>query len=133
MVAPDARLLPVEPKVTGRMWPEAGASGELVVHTNYVFVYAFDTPQPTTDLMDVLVVVRAEVDYVLRAGDSWTSGSRGWWYDRAGGYAYSIACDAYRKGFLAPVITGPKTATSSQDRAAYFNPDAPLPAASGCP
>ncbi|HEU5476159.1 MAG TPA: hypothetical protein VFV67_36505 [Actinophytocola sp.] len=133
MVAADARLLPVEPKVTGRMWPEAGGAGELVVHTNYLFVYAFEAPEPSTDLMDALVVVRADVDYILRAGDSWAAGSHGWWYGRAGGYAYSIACDAYRKGFIAPVITERKTTTPSGDRAAYFNIDTPLPATSGCP
>jgi hypothetical protein len=135
LVADRTRLLPVEPKVNGRMSVSAGEPGELVVHTNYVFVYPFltDSPDAVDDPMDVLVVVRAQVDYVLRAGDRWTAGSQGWWYGSVGGYAYSIACDAYHRGFLAPVITDRGTTTHGVDRGAFFNPDGPLPKASGCP
>ncbi|HET9142563.1 hypothetical protein [Actinophytocola sp.] len=135
LVADGTTLLPVAPKVTGRMRVTAGAQpGELVVHTNYVFVYPFrtDTPAEVDDPMDILVVVRAQVDYVLRRGERWTEGSQGWWYDAVAGYAYSIGCDAYRRGFLAPVLTERKTTSPGPDRAAYFNPDGPLPQASGC-
>lgn len=136
LVADGSRLLPVDPKVTGKMSVKPGGAGELVVHTNFVFVYAFhtDTPDKIVDLMDILVVVRAEVDYVLRTGDRWTPGSQGWWYGEAGGYAYSIACDAYHKGFLAPAFTERTTTeVSAADRSLYFDPESSLPAASGCP
>ncbi|HEV8556995.1 MAG TPA: hypothetical protein VGR06_11445 [Actinophytocola sp.] len=136
MVAPGTRLFPAEPKVNGGMSVRAGGAGELVVHTNYVFVYAFstDTPEKVDDLMDILVVVRAEVDYVLRTGNRWTRTSQGWWYDKAGGYAYSISCDAYRRGYLAPAFTEHAvTEPAAQDRARYFDPGSPLPTASGCP
>jgi hypothetical protein len=135
LVAADAQLLPVEPKVNGRMWVSASGPGELVVHTNYVFVYPFrtDGPDAVVDPMDTLVAVRAQVDYVLRAGDRWAEGSRGWWYGPVAGYAYSVACDAYRGGYLAPAGTHRETAASGQDRGAYFNPDGPLPRTSGCP
>src|SRR5207237_1379435 len=87
----------IVPPVAGPMSVKGGNPGELVVHTNYVFVYAFqpDNPAKVADLMDILVVVRADVDYILRTGNRWTAGSQGWWYGAAGGYAYSIACDAY--------------------------------------
>lgn len=136
MVAADARLLPVEPKVNGRMSVHAGGEGELVVRTNYVFVYAFgtDRPERIVDRMDILVVVRADVDYVLRTGDRWARGSQGWWYDRTAGYAYSIACDAYRKGFLAPAVTEhAETQVPGHDRGTYFDPESALPATNGCP
>jgi hypothetical protein len=136
MVAKDSKLLPVEPKVSGAMTVKVGGPGELVVHTNYVFVYAFstDAPEKIVDPLDVLVVVRAKVDYVLRTGDRWTRGSQGWWYGETGGYAYSIACDAYHSGFLAPAFTE-RTASeaSPKDRSLYFDPNSTLPAASGCP
>ncbi|HEV2783852.1 MAG TPA: hypothetical protein VGX25_31080 [Actinophytocola sp.] len=135
MVAAGTRLLPVEPKVNGRMTVRAGGEGELVVHTNYVFVYAFhtDRPEKIVDPMDILVVVRAEVDYILRVGDRWARGSQGWWYDKTAGYAYSIACDAYRKGFLAPAFTDPThTEAHGRDRGVYFDPTGPLPPTSGC-
>jgi hypothetical protein len=135
LIAAGSQLLPAEPKVTGRMSVEAGNAGELIVHTNYVFVYAFhtDAPEKVVDLMDILVVVRAEVDYVLRTGDRWTQGSQGWWYGETAGFAYSIACDAYHKGYLAPAFTERTTEVPGQDRSRYFDPDARLPAASGCP
>jgi len=136
MTAANTQLLPVAPKVSGTMSVAAGAPGELVVHTNYVFVYAFhtDNPDKIVDVMDVLVVVRADVDYIFRTGDYWAKSSWGWWYGKTGGYAYSIACDAYRQGFLAPAFTErTQTEVSGQDRTAYFDPSSPLPSASGCP
>jgi hypothetical protein len=136
MVAKGNALLPVEPKVDGEMAVGAGSAGELVVHTNYVFVYAFQPDGPTrlVDAMNTLVVVRADVDYVLRVGDRWTPGSQGLWYGDATGYAYSIGCDAYRRGYLAPAVTE-RTVTSNPNRepATYFDPTSPLPATSGCP
>jgi len=136
LIAKDNSLLPVEPKVEGTMTVSAGEAGELVVHTNYVFVYAFAPPGPTrlVDAMNVLVVVRAEVDYVLRSGDRWTPGSQGLWYGAATGYAYSIGCEAYREGYLAPASTERAvTANGTRDPATYFDPTSPLPATSGCP
>ncbi|MGH3861910.1 hypothetical protein [Actinokineospora sp.] len=134
LVSKGSPLLPVEPKVNGRMWAEAGGPGELVVHTNYVFAYAFEGPQ-TTDPMDSVVVVRAEVDYVLRSGGRWTAGSQGLWYGGVGGYGYSISCVEYKKGFLAPAFRdGDKIhRVPRRDRDTYFDPTAPLPAESGCP
>ena len=134
LAAQDTPLAPVEPKVAGTMSVRAGGPGELVVHTNYVFVYAFVAPAKIVDLMDILVVVRADVDYVLLTGDRWTPSSRGWWYGAAGGYAYSIACDAYHRGYLAPAFTERvATEPSAQERGLYFDPNSPLPPASGCP
>jgi hypothetical protein len=136
LAALGTRLYPVDPKVAGSMSVRAGGPGELVVHTNYVIVYAFrpDAADKIVDLMDILVVVRADVDYVLRTGDRWTPGSQGWWYGAAGGYAYSIACDAYHKGYLAPAFTEHTSVEASpQERGVYFDPASPLPPASGCP
>lgn len=136
LVAPGSTLLPVEPKVSGTMSVSAGDAGELVVHTNYVFAYAFEPPSPTrlVDAMNVIVVVRADVDYVLRTGDKWTPGSRGLWYGDASGFGYSIACDAYRNGYLAP-FTSERNVTRQPDDVepgAFFDPTAPLPPAGGC-
>jgi hypothetical protein len=136
MVAKGNQLLPVEPKVDGEMAVTAGNGGELVVRTNYVFVYAFrpDGPTRLVDAMNTLVVVRADVAYVLRAGDRWTPGSQGLWYGTATGYAYSIGCEAYRRGYLAPASAERAvTANQSRDPSMYFDPTSALPATSGCP
>jgi hypothetical protein len=136
MAAKGSALLPVEPKVDGEMSVSAGDAGELVVHTNYVFVYAFAPEGPTklVDAMNLLVVVRADVDYVQRDGDRWTRGSQGLWYGKATGYAYSIGCEAYRKGYLAPAVAERAvTENPKRDPSTYFDPASPLPATSGCP
>jgi hypothetical protein len=136
MVAKGNALLPVEPKVDGEMTVRAGHPGELVVHTNYVYVYAFRPAGPTrlVDAMNLLVVVRADVDYVLRSGDRWTAGSQGLWYGAATGYAYSIGCGAYRHGYLAPAATERAVnANPNREPKTYFDSDSPLPATSGCP
>jgi hypothetical protein len=84
--------------------------------------------------MNVLVVVRADVDYVLRDGDKWTAGSKGLWYGDAIGYAYSIGCDAYRQGYLAPAASERSvTANPKREPGTYFDPASPLPSTSGCP
>jgi hypothetical protein len=137
LVAPGNTLLPVEPKVSGSMSVRSGDAGELVVHTNYVFAYAFEPTAPTrlVNAMNVIVVVRADVDYVLRAGEKWTPDSRGLWYGDAVTFGYSIACDAYEQGFLAPyTVDGSATGGPGDDSRpdAFFDPTAPLPAAGGC-
>lgn len=136
MVAAGSALLPVAPKVSGSMTVDAGDHGELLVHTNYVFAYAFEPRGPTklVDAMNVIVVVRANVDYVLRSGTRWTPDSRGLWFGDASGYGYSIGCDSYRKGFLAPASTEPSVSAPADKRepGTFFDPGAPLPAAGGC-
>ena len=136
LVAAGSTLLPVEPKVSGSMSVSAGDDGDLVVHTNYVFAYAFEPPSPTrlVDSMNVIVVVRADVDYVLLSSDKWMAGSQGLWYGEAAGFGYSISCDAYRKGYLAPFVSE-RSVTRQPDGVepgVFFDPTAPLPPAGGC-
>jgi hypothetical protein len=103
LIAPGNPLLDVEPKVTGTMTVEAGAPNQLIIHTNYLFAYAFepDDPSAVSDPMDLIVLVRAQVDYRLLK-EGYTEDSLGLWYGHVGGFGYSIACDWYKKGFLAP-------------------------------
>lgn len=135
MASTDSRLLAVEPKVKGEMTVTPGDAGEIVVSTNYVFVYAFESEVPLrlVDAMNAIVVVRADVDYVLRVTDRWTEGSKGLWYGDATGYAYSIGCEAYQKGYLAPASAERAVTTQpEQSRSSYFDPSSPSPPAS-CP
>lgn len=135
MVSAGAQLLAAEPKVRGEMSVTPGEAGELVVSTNYVFVYGFvpAVPLRLVDAMDAIVVVRADVDYVLRATDRWTEGSKGLWYGDATGYAYSISCEAYQKGYLAPASAERAvTKRPEQSRSSYFDPTSPAPPPS-CP
>jgi hypothetical protein len=136
LVASGATLSAAETKVRGDMTVVSGESGELVVRTNYVFVYAFEPAEPVrlADVMNTIVVVRADVDYVLREGPRWTEGSTGLWYGDATGFAYSIGCEAYKKGYLAPAATERAVTTKApQDPAAFFDPANSRSPAQGCP
>jgi len=135
LVSSDSELLPAEAKVNGEMSVSRGEDGALVVHTNFVFAYAFRPSEPTRllDAMNVIVVVRADVDYALRWGDKWTPGSQGLWFGEGIGYAYSIGCEAYQRGFLAPAITERAVAGEPvREPGAYFDPTSPLPTTRGC-
>ncbi len=135
LVSAESELLPSEAKVNGEMSVSRGEDGSLIVHTNYVFAYAFRPSEPTRllDAMNVIVVVRADVDYALRWGDKWTPGSQGLWYGDASGYGYSIGCEAYRRGFLAPATTERAVAGEpAREPGAYFDPTSPLPTTRGC-
>jgi hypothetical protein len=130
-------LLPAVPKVSGRMWAEKGTRpGELVVHTNYVFAYAFaiDDPGKLTDPMDIVAVDRWDVDYsVLTSG--YTPSSLGIWPVRSQGFTYSMGCEALRAGYLAPAYSerrDPGGTSTQGDRGTYFDPGSALPATSTC-
>ncbi|GAA2994720.1 hypothetical protein [Actinokineospora diospyrosa] len=137
MLDNGAQLLPATPKVKGAMRVEAGKVGELVVHTNYVFAYAFtaDKVDLPLDPMSVVVVVRADIEYVMRKGPRWAPGSLGLWYEKVDGFFYSISCDSYRKGFISSDYRdrAPGRNQAKHDRVTYFDPEADIPLESGCP
>ncbi|GAB3875500.1 hypothetical protein GCM10029964_019840 [Kibdelosporangium lantanae] len=131
-------LLPVAPKVSGRMWAEQGThNGEILVHTNYVFAYAFNTDHPDqlTDPMDVVAVDRWDVDYSVLTGN-YKPSSLGIWPVKSQGFTYSMGCEALREGYLAPAFSEkhgtPKTDEPPPDRTTYFDPGSTLPATSTC-
>ncbi|MCE7011531.1 hypothetical protein LWC34_53285 [Kibdelosporangium philippinense] len=136
-LATGFRLLPAEPKVRGRMWAEQGNKpGELVVHTNYVFAYAFDTSEPDRlrNAMDIVAVGRWDVDYSV-LGDKYAATSRGVWASRSHGFTYSMGCDALQAGYLAPAYSQRRDgegSDQSEDRTAYFDPSADLPSQTTC-
>jgi hypothetical protein len=131
-------LLPAAPKVRGKMWAEQGnRNGELVVHTNYVFAYAFkvDKPDQLADPMDIVAVDRWDVDYSVLTG-KYAPSSLGIWPVRSQGFTYSMGCDALRNGYLAPAYSERRASaavnTLNRNRTAYFDPGSALPATSSC-
>ncbi|CCH28717.1 hypothetical protein ABZ816_27345 [Actinosynnema sp. NPDC047251] len=138
-IAKGQRLLPAGPKVNGTMTAEAGQPGELVVRTNYVFAYAFETDKTPTSPMDVVVVRRVTMTYVVRSGDTFAPESNGLWTDDTDGYDFSIACEAAKQGFLAPGISErPDRADDTGDGAGdgpsedYFDPNRSLEIRDSC-
>lgn len=131
-------LLPATPKVSGKMWAEQGTHpGELIIHTNYVFAYAFNDAHPDqlTDVMDIVAVDRWDVDYSVLTG-KYAASSLGIWPIKSQGFTYSMGCEALREGYLAPAYSehhgSPMTDTPPQDRTTYFDPGSTLPATSTC-
>jgi hypothetical protein len=143
-VARGTKLLPVEPKVSGSMTAQVKGPGELVVHTDYVFAYAFftDRPDQLRGPMDIVAVTRVRYDYIFRSGPQFRPESHGMWSGHATGHSYSIACTASRDGFLAPSFTDTpnQRAQTKQGSSAeegrpedYFDAAKPMPTINTCP
>jgi hypothetical protein len=136
-IADGFALLPVPPKVTGSMWAEEDSDGALLVHTNYVFAYAF-APADQDDIqgpMDIVAVNRVDADYKI-TDDRWAEQDQGIWPGVASGYNYSVACEAFRRGELAPAYSERLITTEGEDTAdeeAAFDPRSPMPTTSTCP
>ncbi|HEX6356914.1 hypothetical protein [Actinophytocola sp.] len=136
-IADGFHLLPATPKVMGEMWAEQAPDGALTVHTNYVFAYAFapSAPDRLNDLMDIVTVDRFEADYTI-TDERWPETDRGLSPGPVRGYGYSIACDAYQRGELAPSYSGqrqPPDPDDGLDATAAFDLEYPLPTTSSCP
>ncbi|WP_134734037.1 hypothetical protein [Amycolatopsis nivea] len=127
-------LLPVPPRMTGRMTVRPGASGELTVHVSYVVAYAFDPGSRVVyGPADLEPFVRVDRDYVLRSGPRWAPGSRGLWTGDGGGFYTSIACRTGNPEDLAPAFSDPDYGGPSMSRApGQFDPDKPLPTKGNC-
>ncbi|SHF44412.1 hypothetical protein [Streptoalloteichus hindustanus] len=128
-VSKGQRLLPVEPKVNGRMWVESGEHGTLAVHTNYVIAYAFDPgDKKPIGPMDIVALERWEATYLVG------NDIKGLWPGKAQGFTYSIACGEAKKGFLAPSISERRLdgKPAKHDSAYYFDPANPMGDENAC-
>lgn len=134
-IADGFRLLPVPPKVNGTMSATVGEDGSLIVHTDYVYAYAFHTDRPRElhDAMDIVAIGRWKADYPV-LGSTWSKPERGVWVGVYSGFTYSMACGAAEKGMLAPLyseyrMSGP---TASHEPEVYFDVTQPITDEDGC-
>jgi hypothetical protein len=135
-IADGFHLLPTPPKVTGSMWAAEDADGALLVHTNYVFAYAFDPvdPEVVHGPMDIVTVDRFDADYSV-TDNRWAAADRGLWPGSVSSYGYSIACAAYKGGQLAPSYSERVVGEGAEDvdEKDAFDPKRPMPTTSSCP
>jgi hypothetical protein len=135
-IAKEVRLLPVPPKVNGKMSASVDGDGSLVVHTDYVVAYAFhtDKPEQLRQALEVVAIVRAQADYTLY-DKRWAKTSQGLFLTNIHGYTYSMACGPAKKGFLAPLYSerAPDGPTASREPKDYFDPNQTLSVENGCP
>lgn len=139
-IAPGHQLLPVQVKVTGGMWAEETRDGTLAIHTNYAFAYAF-APADLTQIkgpLDIVAVERFKSDYLYH-DDRWPQPSQGIHPGKTEAASYSIACEAHKRGELAPTYSEPHSPTEpssatepATNEAAAFDPAQPLPKTATC-
>ncbi|MGW7535080.1 hypothetical protein [Amycolatopsis sp. NPDC054798] len=128
------RLLPVRPKMTGKMTVAPGEAGELNVHVSYVVAYAFDPGHHVIEGPgDLEPFVRVGADYIVRSGSAWEQGSRGLWMNKFEAFFTSVSCDALKNRQLGPEFADPNfTGPSLTAEPGQFDPDKPVPAKGNC-
>ncbi|WP_052314613.1 hypothetical protein [Nocardia thailandica] len=135
-IATGYPLLPVTPRVTGTMTTALDDDGELIIHTNYVVAYAFDTPHPEmlTGPLDIVAVDRWEAAYRWIDNPAYDAESQGIYYGPMRGHQFSIGCALHRQGFTAPDYTNRVWTGTPAERPAeaYFDPSQPMPTKDGC-
>ncbi|WP_116049989.1 hypothetical protein [Amycolatopsis palatopharyngis] len=135
-IDPRFRLLPAEPKVSGRMWAEEGADGALRIRTNYVFAYAFDPGEQARPAapLDLVAMVRADVDYDVRTGPRWYERDQGIAFGGGQIGVYSMACEPTRRGLLAPAYSESEFTGLPEGRGpgTYFDHSRPMNFGNSC-
>jgi hypothetical protein len=140
-IADGFHLLPVSPRINGRLSAQPGAnSGELIIHAEYVVAYAFDTPYPEQlrGPGDIVAFVRNDESYLLRTGSHFFKADQGLSFGDGTkpGEVYSMACTPFKAGYIAPSYSEPAIArpggTSGQDETAIFDLNKPMSIAHGC-
>ncbi|NUR69221.1 MAG: hypothetical protein HOU81_00115 [Hamadaea sp.] len=133
-IATDAKLAPVEPRVSGRLtYRAAKLNGHqaLEVITNYVWVYAFDVPSGWTGSRTT-VVHGEEHWFFIRSKNALLM-----YLQDTDGYWSSMDCASAKQGLTAPWRGGPAEAkpTSTpfdEPTEAYYQPDHSLDIAESC-
>jgi len=127
-IADGYQLLPVPPRVSGDMTSSVDERGELVVHANFVYAYAFEPPShlaPSTP-WDIVSVIHENADYLIVDGKPWPSTEKS--------YFYSINCDLLQQGLLGPGFSGRGTTPrpDAESPQAYYDPKHPVTGPDSC-
>jgi hypothetical protein len=116
-IADGYQLLPAPPRVTGDMTSSVGEHGELVVHTNFVYAYAFQpgSHQAPATPWDIVSVIHENADYVIVDGKPWPSTEKA--------YFSSMNCELTQQGLLAPQYSGRGASQlDAEQPQAYYDP-----------
>jgi hypothetical protein len=132
-LAPGRRLL-APPRVDGSMTVRTGKHGEVVVATDYVFVYPVAGDLPVYDRAATHVIVRAKVDFSFIADQRFIAANQGVMVSVPGAFSFNIDCALIARGLLAPSskLAAPG-ATPDRERSEYYRAGTPIPAEQGCP
>ncbi len=133
-LAPGSTLL-APPRYKGTMTVKAGPTGDVVVATDYVFVYALKPAHEVYDRVDTHIVVRSQMEFQFIADRRWSDADQGVSFGRSSGYYSNMDCAQFERGLLAlPSPSDPTgTGVEALDPKDYYRVDIPLPTASTCP
>jgi hypothetical protein len=127
-IADGYPLLPAPPKVNGDMTSSVNERGDLVVHANYVYAYAFQpgSHQAPATPWDIVAGVHENTDYEIVDGLPWPSSGNS--------YFFSMNCDMAQQGQLAPQFSGRAAALriDAERPEAYYDPKHPVALPRGC-
>lgn len=126
-IADGYPLLPVPPRVSGAMTSSVDSHGDLVVHANFVYAYAFQpgSHQAAATPWDVVSVVHENTDYAIVSGKPWPQGEKS--------YFYAMNCDLAQQGQLAPAFSGRAAGRPDGDRPeTYYDPKHTVDIPQGC-
>lgn len=124
------RLLPAVPKTRGTITVREGDPGELRFTAKVSIAYAFDTDDPgrLMDALDIVSVVKANLDLGFYTGPNWERAGHGVHLLESRGAVFSMNCDAAKKGLLAPYYSDRRWTNqpAKHDEEHYFDPAKPL-------
>lgn len=133
-LAPDARLAPDPPRVSGRITYQATRDGngvrELAVTTNFVWVYGFRDPGARSGYS--VVLLHDTVVWHLPYPDDVAAASRGLWLYDMSSYGWGLDCGTIRQGLIRPGGLDPAAAPFPEDPEALYDPDHPIAVPTHC-
>ncbi|MEU9823713.1 hypothetical protein [Micromonospora chersina] len=133
-LAPDARLAPDPPRVSGRITYQAtrATNGvrELAVTTNFVWVYGFRDPGARSGYS--VVLLHDTVVWHLPHQDDVAVASRGLWLHQMSSYGWGLDCGAIHQGLVRPGGLDPAAAPFPEDPESLYDPDHPIALPTHC-
>ncbi|HEY4460951.1 MAG TPA: hypothetical protein VGN81_42005 [Pseudonocardiaceae bacterium] len=139
MIASGFHLLPAPIKVDGSMSPGTDPkTGDLVIHTNYVYAFAFDPGQArdVSQPWQIIVVQHIAEDFTVVSGSHIAAADKGLWVTSANSYLGQMSCTAFDQGYIAPSYSDNAridAPTNNNDPDALYSPSHSLNVPAGCP
>jgi hypothetical protein len=135
-VAPGSTML-APPRFSGAMSVRLGKYGEVVVATDYVFVYALKPPGPVYDATETHVIVRAQVAYSFLYDRRWSDADQGVALADSSTHYSNVDCGQSMRGLLALPTEGRLTSpmfgeADGRSREDYYRTDMPVPTSDSC-
>jgi hypothetical protein len=135
LLANGFHLLPAPVKVNGTMSTSLDPTGELVVHTNYVFAYPFapSDPDSITEYWQFIPVLHVAEDFILVSDRRQPAADQGLWLTHSQSYGFGVGCTRFDQGYLAPAFSEPRLdGPTGANPDSYFDPRHPLNVPNTC-